>query len=220
MVNWLVGMLFIDAARFEITILSLFFGNNLLRSYLPLFTSLALEFQIDGMHRLRQNIRNRQSKVVVIIFRGLLQCRRYIKRLKFDDSSRTSFSLNQNQNQNEKHASGGAVYQEVATGFRTDFFVLSIVAHRRTYAVVCRYAKYVRSNVESLDRTSGRKGTLGSHRERKATRWRKGTEESGETVRKSMERVRKNIPYFLDIYHSVCTILRTYIAVQKLYHTF
>lgn len=41
------------------------------------------------------------------------------------------------------------------------FFMLSIAAHRWTYAVVCRYAKYVRSNVELLNSRVGGRAFLG-----------------------------------------------------------
>ena len=84
------------------------------------------------------------------------------------------------------------MYPEITTGFRTDFFVLSIAVHRWTYAVVCRYAKYVRSNVESLDRNEWEEGHswVTTERERQRAR-RKGTKERSETVRKSGGRSEK-----------------------------
>lgn len=39
--------------------------------------------------------------------------------------------------------------------------MLSIAVHRWTYAVVCRYAKYVRSNVELLNSRVGGRAFLG-----------------------------------------------------------
>lgn len=73
------------------------------------------------------------------------------------------------------------------------FFVLSIAAHRWTYAVVCRYAKYVRSNVELLNSRVGGRAFLG-HTKRESNMAEKRDKEKKRNTKN--KKSKKNVLFF------------------------
>lgn len=88
------------------------------------------------------------------------------------------------------------------------FFVLSIAAHRWTYAIVCKYAKYVRSNVELLNSRVEGRAFLG-HTKRESNMAKKRDKEKERNIENVDKKNKKNNLNFLNTFNYL-----KYICIQ------